>query len=170
MPLLAWFVRLPTVKLDSGNSMNSTLAIEAGRNAAKSLTWKLRLLLLAAAALVLLALQYLPVRADGSIGGVGEICPFRNLTGLPCPLCGMTRSVLCFFQGDWHTSLLWHPLGPLVGIGMIAAFLALMIPGIRINDLAAKLPQRLGGLILIVLVAGCWTLRLMGVFPLPLSP
>jgi hypothetical protein len=150
--------------------MDSTLAIETGRDIAKPLHWKWRLLLVWAAAFMLTALQYLPVRADGSIGGVGDICPFRHLTGLPCPLCGMTRSVLCFFQGNWHASLLWHPLGPLVGISMVMGFLTMVIPGIRINNLAAKLPQRFCGIALVVLVAGCWALRLAGVFPLPLSP
>jgi hypothetical protein len=149
--------------------MNSTLAIETGHDISKPLHWKWRLLLVSAAAFMLTALQYLPVRADGSIGGVGDICPFRHLTGFPCPLCGMTRSMLCFFQGDWHASLLWHPLGPLLGIGAVMWFLTMAIPGIGIEHLAAKLPQRLCGITLIILVAGCWTLRLAGVFPLPLS-
>jgi len=150
--------------------MDSTLAIETGRDISKPLHWKWRLLLVSAAAFMVAALQYLPVRADGSIGGVGDICPFRHLTGLPCPLCGMTRSVLCFFQGDWHAAFLWHPLGPSIGISIIIGFLAMVIPGINIRHLAAKLPQRLCGVALIILVAGCWALRLAGVFPLPLSP
>jgi len=150
--------------------MDSTLAIKTGRDISKPLHWKWRLLLAAAAAIAIAALQYVPVRADGSIGGVGDICPFRHLTGLPCPLCGMTRSVLCFFQGNWRASLLWHPLGPLVGIGIIMGFLALMIPGIRVNNLAAKLPQRLCGVLIFALFISCWALRLAGVFPLPLSP
>jgi hypothetical protein len=150
--------------------MNSPLVTCAGRNISKSLDWKWRLLLTVAAVFILVALQNLPVRTDGSIGGVGDICPFRHLIGLPCPLCGMTRSVLCFFQGDWHTSLLWHPLGPFVGISLIIGFMSIMFPGIRIKKLAAKLPQKLCGPALLILVAGCWALRLAGIFPLPLSP
>lgn len=150
--------------------MNSTLAIKTGGGVSKTLHWKWRLPLIAVAAIALMALQYLPVRADGSIGGVGDICPFRHLTGLPCPLCGMTRSVLCFFQGDWHASLLWHPLGPLVGIGVVMGFLAIVVPEIGINNLAAKLPQRLCGVLIFALFMSCWALRLAGVFPLPLSP
>ena len=119
---------------------------------------------------MLSGLQYLTIHADGSIGGVGDICPFRNLTNLPCPLCGLTRSALSFFQGDFHASLLWHPLGPLVGIGVIMGFTSLVIPEIKLNNLATKLPQRLCGIALFILVAGFWTLRLTGVFPLPLSP
>jgi hypothetical protein len=146
--------------------MNSTFAAPAHGN----ISWKWRLLPGAAAVLILAALQHVPVRADGSIGGVGDICPFRNLTGLPCPLCGMTRSLLCFFQGDWHDSLLWHPLGPLLGISAVIGFCAWMISGLRMEHLAAKLPWRLCGVLMVLLFAGCWALRLAGVFPLPLSP
>lgn len=145
--------------------MNSTFAAPARSN----LSWKWRLLPGAVAAVLLAALQFVPVRADGSIGGVGDICPFRHLTGLPCPLCGMTRSLLCFFQGDWHASLLWHPLGPLLGIGVVSGFCAWIISGSRLKTLAAKLP-RFCGILVILLFAGCWALRLAGVFPLPLSP
>jgi hypothetical protein len=149
--------------------MNSLFAVETGRDILKPLYWKWRLVLGAAAALMLAALQYLPIRVDGSIGGVGDVCPFRHLTGLPCPLCGMTRSLLCFFQGNLHASLLWHPLGPLLGIGIITGFLTLMIPEIRINNLAAKLPQRFCAVLIFALFMSCWALRLAGVFPLPLS-
>jgi hypothetical protein len=27
-------------------------------------------------------------------------CPFRAMTGLPCPMCGATRSVVLFVHGD----------------------------------------------------------------------
>jgi hypothetical protein len=37
--------------------------------------------------------------ADG-IAGLAWPCPFRALTGLPCPACGATRSVVLFAHGD----------------------------------------------------------------------
>lgn len=150
--------------------MDSLHLARAGHNVTQALQLKWRLLLIATVALLLYALQYLPIRADGSIGGVGDICPFRNLTNLPCPLCGLTRSALSFFQGDFHASLLWHPLGPLLGIGLILAFVAMAIPAIGIKNLTAKMSQQRCGVALIVVVAGCWALRLAGIFPLPLSP
>ena len=36
-------------------------------------------------------------------------CPFRNLTGLPCPGCGMTRAFLSIGQGRLGQALLLNP-------------------------------------------------------------
>ncbi|MBS4753199.1 DUF2752 domain-containing protein [Nocardioides sp. zg-ZUI104] len=39
------------------------------------------------------------------------LCPFRRLTGLPCPGCGMTRSWVYLTHGWWQDSFLAHPFG-----------------------------------------------------------
>lgn len=46
----------------------------------------------------------------------GSICIFYNLTGIPCPSCGMTRAYLALFQGDFKEAFLYHPLFPLVPV------------------------------------------------------
>ena len=51
---------------------------------------------------------------DGAVGHLPSICPFYNLTGLPCPGCGLTRAFVCLGHGRWHEALHWHPLGWLV--------------------------------------------------------
>ncbi len=33
------------------------------------------------------------------------VCPWKNLTGLPCPGCGMTRSTFALLQGRYRESL-----------------------------------------------------------------
>lgn len=45
------------------------------------------------------------------------LCPFRALTGVPCPLCGATRAFVYFFNGDgrfvdynWAWLVLWAAL------------------------------------------------------------
>ena len=41
-------------------------------------------------------------------------CPFRLLTGYPCPGCGISRSIGALIQGNVSLSLSLHPLGLLV--------------------------------------------------------
>jgi len=40
-------------------------------------------------------------------------CPFRWLTHLPCPSCGLTTSFAYFAKGHWASAWHAHPLGPL---------------------------------------------------------
>ncbi len=37
------------------------------------------------------------------------VCYFRNITGLPCPGCGMTRSFLYILQGEFVQAWEMHP-------------------------------------------------------------
>ena len=69
-----------------------------------------------AALTAVLAASFLlpPPGRDGAIGHLPSICPFYNLTGLPCPGCGLTRAFVCLGHGQWRASLHWHPLGWLV--------------------------------------------------------
>ena len=45
------------------------------------------------------------------------VCPFRLATGLPCPLCGTTRSLVALGRGDLETSVQLNPLGVLLALG-----------------------------------------------------
>lgn len=36
------------------------------------------------------------------------------LTGFPCPGCGITKSMVYFYEGDLYKSLCYHVLGPFV--------------------------------------------------------
>ena len=37
-------------------------------------------------------------------------CPFRAITGVPCPTCGFTRALLALLRGDLMGSLRLHPM------------------------------------------------------------
>ena len=39
-------------------------------------------------------------------------CPFKQLTGLPCPGCGMTHATVALLRGDFRAMLSYHPLAP----------------------------------------------------------
>jgi hypothetical protein len=52
----------------------------------------------------------------------GTLCLFKRVTGIPCPSCGVTRSVLFLFQGDITTALWINP------IGILAALLLVVTP------------------------------------------
>jgi hypothetical protein len=59
--------------------------------------------------------------------GSPSFCPFKIFTGLPCPGCGITRSVVTLLHGDLAASLHFHPLGvPLV---LLMAVLAVVDGG-----------------------------------------
>jgi hypothetical protein len=37
-------------------------------------------------------------------------CPFRTLTGIPCPICGATRAGICLAQFQWSRAFFENPL------------------------------------------------------------
>lgn len=43
-----------------------------------------------------------------------RMCLIKNITNIPCPSCGVTRSVLSFFHGNFLQSLYWNPLGLII--------------------------------------------------------
>jgi hypothetical protein len=54
------------------------------------------------------------------------ICPFRRFTGLPCPGCGMTRSLS--LAAHWHfgEAAHLHPLGPVLYVTLVGLAVALL--------------------------------------------
>ncbi len=46
----------------------------------------------------------------GSIS-IPPTCTFKNLTGLPCPGCGLLRSMVSAMHGDVSSSISYHRLG-----------------------------------------------------------
>jgi hypothetical protein len=68
------------------------------------------------------------ITAGAAIAGTGVhptlVCPLRALTGVPCPLCGMTTSVEATLQGDPGAALAANPAGL---VAVAAALLALFV-------------------------------------------
>ncbi|WP_088893259.1 DUF2752 domain-containing protein [Leptolyngbya ohadii] len=49
------------------------------------------------------------------------VCPLRSLTGIPCPFCGMTRSLMAAARGNFVEAIDYHAFGVLlVGVLLLA--------------------------------------------------
>ena len=79
-------------------------------------------------------------------------CPFKALTGIPCPGCGMTRAVLHACKGEFREAFYYHPLWivavPLVLVEILNAMGGLKIPR-KVNNVILIIA---GGLLLVVYI------------------
>jgi hypothetical protein len=50
-----------------------------------------------------------------------SICLIKQVTGLPCPSCGATRSIILFVNGDFKDAMFYNPIGIILLIIMISA-------------------------------------------------
>jgi len=104
-------------------------------------------------------------RLHFTLPGLEEVdlfaCPFWSITGLPCPVCGITRSSVLMLHGDFIGSFRIHPLGPLLVIG-----LALIVPGslwmlFRKESGNGPVSTRAFTYVIIVLILLSWTVNLV---------
>ena len=67
-------------------------------------------------ALVTLVIPYFLLLNNGNhhLETDQSLCPFKMLTGFPCPGCGITKSLVYFYEGDIYKSFSYHILGPFV--------------------------------------------------------
>ena len=56
------------------------------------------------------------------------ICPFRAVTSLPCPGCGLTRAASALASGQWSAALAYHPFIPIFALAWILLFLSVVLP------------------------------------------
>src|SRR5213595_4344754 len=71
-------------------------------------------------------------------------CAFHDLTGLPCVTCGMTRSAIQFFHGNFVAALQWNPLvfAALCGLSIFNLYgfvvLVTRVPRLRLANLTRR--------------------------------
>ena len=68
------------------------------------------------------------------------LCPFRLLTGLPCPGCGLTRSWVYLVHGQWSDGISANPFGALALVAVLA-FLVFVAVAVVVPS---RLPQMPG--------------------------
>jgi len=77
-------------------------------------------------------------------GHAGLPCPLRTLTGVPCPLCGMTTSVEATVHGHLLAALRANPAGPFAVLAALALIVrrptgALRFPTVAVAGLVVGL-------------------------------
>ncbi|MFN8144786.1 MAG: DUF2752 domain-containing protein [Bacteroidia bacterium] len=73
---------------------------------------KRRKILGIAGAIIALAMPLFLLHSDGHIETSQSLCPFKMLTGFPCPGCGLTKSMVFLYEGDFSKSISYHMFGP----------------------------------------------------------
>ena len=62
-------------------------------------------------------ISYLFLKNYYSLPGIS--CPIRQITGIPCPTCFLTRSTCLALQGDLENSFKMHLFGPFIALFLI---------------------------------------------------
>lgn len=78
-------------------------------------------------ALITLIIPYIFLTNNGNhhLETDQSLCPFKMLTGFPCPGCGITKSLVFFYEGDIYKSIYYHFLGPFVIVFCVAIIVLL---------------------------------------------
>jgi hypothetical protein len=91
--------------------------------------------------------------------GVGLVaCPFRSITGLPCPLCGGTRAFTHLARGD-AGFLNYNAFWVLVAMAMVVAGVVVLVTRRPFFDALTRTPRR-AALTLAVLGGAGWAYAL----------
>lgn len=111
--------------------------------------------------LTLMLLGTAPFAAGAALGGLDgpRVCPFSTVTGIPCPLCGSTRSFALAAHGDpafLQFNAVWVAVAAAVALAGVAA-LALARAG-RGANFAVPAPWLWRGLALVAALAWGWAL------------
>jgi hypothetical protein len=80
-------------------------------------------------------------------------CPFRAVTGLPCPMCGGTRAFAHVARGDGaflHYNAFWV----LVAAALIVAGVIVLVTRFRLVDALTRTPGRVAALVVVLLGSG----------------
>ena len=95
--------------------------------------------------------------------GAQLYCPLRSLTGIPCPLCGMTRAATSLAAGDLHASLAFNPF--LLPLAVATAVMSVVMLGRALGLVPDARPMsaratRLTTLACSLLVLASWVVQL----------
>jgi hypothetical protein len=92
-------------------------------------------------------------------------CPLRNVLGIPCPGCGLSRAITALLHGHWQLALARHAFAPFVLAALVLIIgMALLPEAVRRRGIAgvARFERRTGltALLLVALMV-YWLARLL---------
>lgn len=101
----------------------------------------------------------------------GAGCTIQELTGMPCPSCGMTRSWVHLSRFEILTSLRYNAAGSVLLLWLAFGGILGAVRLARRDERAIRLPYNIvagfGLFWMLGLYIGLWLLRVFGVNPLP---
>lgn len=86
--------------------------------------------------LALMLAFFLPPRGIGF-----SLCWLRGEFHIPCPGCGLTRSLSCAVRGKFYESWLLHPFGPFILVLFFAVAVVSLLPENKRTQLAAVMER-----------------------------
>jgi hypothetical protein len=91
---------------------------------------------------------------------IPHTCVFKNLTGRPCPGCGLTRSIVAAAHGDVTQSFHFHRLGLLTLVYILLQFIyrfaAIVAPSLTVRLLGLEKYLNRGFVVLAALFVLNW--------------
>lgn len=89
-----------------------------------------------------------------------SICAFYNITGIPCPACGMTRAYISLFHFDIKSALFFNPLFFIVPFCILPQFLKCFF-----NIKIKKSTQNAYYFLILFILILVWIIRMYLYFP-----
>lgn len=96
---------------------------------------------------------------DRPLGGI-QLCAVKAVSGIPCPSCGITRSLVELGHGDPWSAVRFHPLGPaLCALLLLLAVLPVLPASAKrwLHGISRSVTATLAALAVIVVT---WAVRL----------
>lgn len=89
----------------------------------------------------------------------GDLCLFKNLFGLPCPSCGMTRAYISLVRLDIKTAFYYHPLF------ILPLIIAIILLFKNSRFIAKIYKNEWFWIIVLLLTVSVWIIRMIMLFP-----
>lgn len=126
-------------------------------------TW---FLIAAVASVLLVGAAFLPGMQGARLPGLQlPPCPFRVLTGIPCPLCGMTSGTAWLLRGDWSAAWRSNPLSyPFLAVVLAAGCYAVafrLLAGRMVRAAFSPSSKRALWTAALVLALLSWVIRIL---------